>query len=205
MANTSQRMATVYRAGSVEDAAMVRIKLAGAGIDAFIQGENAAVALGYIGPGLNTWGIQVLVPAADAEHAEAVLNEAVAREVGEPPSENRGAYKDDEGADRPAPTAGAEPVVLNYAQGISADDYARRALVALAFFLIFPPVALVSLYCAIKAKQEAHRSGVEQPNTFRRRLITAWIGLALFAALCVASIWHGILWLAQWLWTRLSH
>lgn len=179
MVSTFDRLVTVYRASSLEEAQMVRIDLAGEGIDAFIEGENTAGTLGYVGIGLYPGGIKVLVRAADMEHAEWLLSSAADVEKAAQAAEAAEGLTDATG-----PATSRAPVVLEYApkKELSAPEYARRSKLSLAYALVFAPLAILSLYYAIRALVQARREGV-QGSTF-----LMYVALLVAASGIVVSI-----------------
>lgn len=65
----------VYRCGDRFEAETIRIRLAAAGIAAFVVGDDAATSMAISGGGINTAIVRVEVSSDDYKKATGVLNE----------------------------------------------------------------------------------------------------------------------------------
>ena len=64
------------RAGTLGQADVICAALAGAGIPVFIQDEIASNFLAHLGLAIHPWGIKILVPASEADHAREIVEQA---------------------------------------------------------------------------------------------------------------------------------
>lgn len=74
-AHTMKSMNDIYRCADRVEAETIRIRLAAAGITAFVSGDDASTSMAISGGGVNTAIVRVKVAVDDYEHATRILAE----------------------------------------------------------------------------------------------------------------------------------
>lgn len=165
--NTS-RMVVFTAVGTLQEADVLRVALAAAGIEAIIVDENISSTLSHMGPAIHPQGIRVAVREEDVAAAEEIVGEARSRQDQE---EDRLCSVDD-----PSP-----------------DDCAQRAYWAAWYSWWLPPIIVLTFCHFVEAASAQRSAPVENPRRFRRHMIFASVVGILLPILATAVLVCAIL------------
>ena len=173
-----RNLVTVTAAGTLQQADVLRARLAMEEIDAYVPNENTTTWAWYLQRAIQPGGIPVMVPSEQVDRALAVL-----AEIGQPTTFDQAPGEQD---DRDAPQGAEES-----SPPVSPDQYAASAFRSGLLAVLFWPLAIPTLWFFLRAIVACGRAPVENRRTFQQRMLGALvIGILLpvsFTALLLAD------------------